>query len=144
MMARLRERWSQGEAEVVLGEVHDPRRWPEGDDERPSARLRFYERHGARVLTVPWVQPRLREDGERVAGMVLLVWGRHGPPESVPAAWLRPWMTEYYLEAEGLDRPTDDPTVAALLARVDARDPIGVEAITDPLTVPLLDDSAGA
>jgi hypothetical protein len=53
-------------------------------------------------------------------------------------------MTEYYLEAEGLDRPTDDPTVAALLARVDARDPIGVEAITDPLTVPLLDDSAGA
>ena len=139
MMDRLRDLWRKGDAEAVVGEVHDPRCWAESDDERPAARLRFYERNGARLLTVPWVQPRLRKSGQRVGGMVLLVWDGHAAHDSVPSDWMRDWMLDYYRSAEGTTDPTGDATVAALLARVGAVDPIPVRAVSDLVDVPLLD-----
>lgn len=139
LMSRLHALWGEGTAEVVLGEVHDPRCWPASEDERPADRLRFYERAGARLLAAPWVQPRLRGDGERVPGMLLLVmWARAGRA-SVPAAWVRDWTAAYYLLAEGLARPADDPVVARLVRRMEATDPIPIGAIGDHGDVPLLD-----
>jgi GNAT superfamily N-acetyltransferase len=143
MMESLRSVWHASRADVVLGEVHDPRCWPDGADERPAARLRFYERHGARLLTVPWVQPRVRDDGDRVGGMLLLeMWSRHAP-EAVPAAWVRSWTTDYFSLAEGLEVPSADPVVAALLARIDAVDPIAIRPIAEYVEMRVLEPSAG-
>jgi hypothetical protein len=44
---------------------------PERGD--PVKRLRFYERAGARLLDLPYFQPRLFPGGNRVHGMLLLV-----------------------------------------------------------------------
>jgi GNAT superfamily N-acetyltransferase len=139
MMRQLREVWQSGIAEVVLGEVHDPRCWPEAEDERPSARLRFYERHGARLLTVPWVQPRLHDGGDRVEGMLLLVmWSRHHV-DAVPALWIRGWTIDYFKSAEGVDESNGDPVLSALLARIDASDSASVVSISRLEALSVLD-----
>lgn len=65
--------WTEAGELVVLAEVHDPRVHAESADERPAARLRFYERNGARLLSVPWTQPALSPETDRVEGMLLLV-----------------------------------------------------------------------
>jgi GNAT superfamily N-acetyltransferase len=144
VLRALQSRWADGAADVVLGEVHDPRCWSDSDDERPRDRLRFYERHGARLLSAPWVQPRLRDGGHRVGGMLLLVMGGRAVPDAVPAALVRQWMTDYYADAEGIDDPSRDPTLAALLARASAVDPIPVRPVADHPAMPLLDASAGS
>jgi hypothetical protein len=142
MMQKLRQVWVAGVADVVLGEVHDPRCWSEQPDERPEARLRFYERLGARLLTVPWVQPRLHAGGSRVNGMLLLVmWSRH-EPDAVAAPWIRSWTTDYFGGAEGVDETSADPTYAALLARIDAADPIAIRPIAELDAMPVLAESA--
>lgn len=128
---RLRSLWSAGDAAVVLGEVHDPRIWADAEDERPGARMRFYERHGARLLAVPWEQPELWPGGRRVPGMLLLVMGGRDQLDAVPSAWVATWMTEYYRSCEGIDASSGDPALDALLARVAAVDPIPVRAIVD-------------
>lgn len=77
MMGHLQRLWTRLELPLVLGEVHDPRGHAESDTEHPMARLRFYERCGARVLDVPWVQPSLAPGQQRVPDMLLLA--LHGP-----------------------------------------------------------------
>jgi len=135
MMAALQAHWSSGPP-VVLGEVHDPRAWADGPDELPAARLRFYERHGARLLGVPWVQPKLWSGGDRVADMLLLVMGGSAAPDGVAAESLRSWMTAYYELTEGSD--ASDPTLAALLERVAAEDPVPIRPISALAAVPRL------
>lgn len=58
---------------LVLAEVERPDRHAgsaqHGD---PAARLRFYARHGARVLDLPYVQPPMRPQDGPVRGMLLL------------------------------------------------------------------------
>ena len=141
MMSALDRVWAGGHAHVVLGEVHDPRCWPADGDEQPEARLRFYERHGARLLAVPWVQPRLRPEGGRVEGMLLLVLGPTGgpggTPEDVPSTWLRQWIHGYFEVEEDLD-PDRDPTVAALHERVTATDPVPILPLASWSSLPLL------
>lgn len=58
---------------LVLAEVERPDAHP-GDDAHgdPAARLRFYGRHGARVLDLPYFQPAIEDTGARVHGMLLL------------------------------------------------------------------------
>jgi GNAT superfamily N-acetyltransferase len=59
---------------MVVAEVEHPAYHPvdpnRGD---PTARLRFYERLGARVFDLPYFQPRLRPGSRRVVGMLLLL-----------------------------------------------------------------------
>lgn len=61
---------------LILAEVERPDRHP-GSPEHgdPTARLRFYARHGARVLDLPYFQPPLRPGGAAVDGMLLLALG---------------------------------------------------------------------
>ena len=132
LMAHLRDSWRKAGYRLVVAEVHDPRGHAEAEDEHPEARLRFYCRAGAEVLDVPWVQPGLA-GGARVPDMLLLVLhrapaGRAGAPgdgpAGVPSAALLAWAREYFVESEG-EEPRD-PAGRALLARIGARERIGV------------------
>ena len=95
---------------VVLAEVEDPRattghRVEEHGD--PVARLRFYRRHGARPLPLPYVQPALGPGARRVPGMLLLALAVDSELVDedggwrVPAAALRGFLEEYYAATEG-------------------------------------------
>lgn len=85
-------------AVVVLGEVNDPR--VHGDAARP--RLERFERWGARVIDVPYVQPALGDGLARDRGLCLIAWP---PPDGVlpaiSAATLREWLCELYAVTEG-------------------------------------------
>lgn len=99
---------------VVLGEADDPRVWPAtagtGD---PVARLAFYARHGARLVPVAHVQPRMRPDGERVRGMVLFRLDRHG---RTSPGLLGRFLAAYATATEGPEA-LQDPELAALVER---------------------------
>ena len=56
---------------LAVAEVHDPRHWSDPGD-MAVARLRLFERLGARALATPFVQPALHGDRERVPGFLLL------------------------------------------------------------------------
>ncbi len=120
VLTRVLEIAAASTVEVVLGEVHDPRWYAESADEQPTARLRFYERHGAAALAVPWMQPRLSPDGDRVRDMLLLA--HYATPallrSGVPSAWLAAWTEGYYVEEEGTI--PDDAEYLALMARMTA------------------------
>ncbi|AEI13354.1 hypothetical protein Celgi_2861 [Cellulomonas gilvus ATCC 13127] len=113
---------------LVVAEVEDPAVHPgspaHGD---PTARLRFYQRRGARVLPVPYVQPALRPGGARVPGLLLLALAvREDRLAGVEpdGTWLIPtpplddFLRAYYTSAEGrapasLPWPPLPPTLAA-------------------------------
>ncbi|MGA5824143.1 hypothetical protein ACPC54_40640 [Kitasatospora sp. NPDC094028] len=91
-----------------------------------AARLRFYARHGARALDLPYFQPSLGPGRSRVYGMLLLVLGvgsEFGSLEdvrAVPAKPVRVFLTDYLLGTEGrvgTDRATLD--LQAAVARQD-------------------------
>lgn len=115
LLLRATERWRQrGDGSVVvLAEVAGPGTHPpdplRGD---PTQRVRFYGRHGARRLDVPYFQPSLGPGLPRVHGMMLLALhvdtaavrgGRLLDP--APVVHL---MEEYFRSAEGRPRPDDD------------------------------------
>lgn len=95
---------------VVLAEVEDPdAATGHGVEEHgdPVARLRFYRRHGARPLPLPYTQPALRPGAQRVPGMLLLAL-RVDPdlvaPDGswrLPTAALRGFLEQYYAGTEG-------------------------------------------
>ncbi|WP_369185775.1 hypothetical protein [Streptomyces sp. Y1] len=93
---------------------------------RAVARLRFYARHGARALDLPYFQPSLGPGRARVYGMLLLVlgvgsgFGSLEEVRAVPAEPVRVFLTDYLLETEGrvgTDRATRD--LQAAVARQD-------------------------
>lgn len=142
LVQHLRSVWAGRPVEVVLGEVHDPRFHPETDADRAVARMRFYERWGARLLDVPWMQPRLTPGGHRVRNMVLLAFHLAAAAEeagAVASAPVAAFVERYYVEHEG--RVPDDPAYQALWRRFTARPTIAVGPIAGldglaPLTVP--------
>jgi GNAT superfamily N-acetyltransferase len=111
------QQWPTLGLSTVLGEVHDPRLHAETADERPLDRLRFYDRHGAGLVGVPWVQPSLSSQTERSRGMLLIV--LPPVPGAIPAGDLTEWALDYYLEAEGTS--ATDGELAALMARFGER-----------------------
>lgn len=97
---------------LVVAEVDDPRVWAadatQGD---PVARLRFYGRHGARLVPLPYVQPSLSPGAPRVDGMLLL---RLDATPDVPGDALAEFLADYYAQSEG-SGALADPEVVALL-----------------------------
>ncbi|MFR9721916.1 GNAT family N-acetyltransferase [Streptomyces sp. MS19] len=63
---------------LALAEVSDPGRHT-GDELHgdPDARLRFYRRHGARTLDLPYFQPALGPDRKRIPDLLLMVLHAH-------------------------------------------------------------------
>lgn len=131
LMAKLAETLSTAGVEAVIGEVHDPRFTPETDEERPSDRIRFYERNGALALAVPWVQPSLSADAPRVRDMLLLTLqvSDRCRSEGLPAQWIVEWATDYFVEDEGAV-PTDDE-FRSLMDRIAEHDPIPLLDLAD-------------
>lgn len=128
---------------MVLGEVEHPRfhaaSEAHGD---PEARLRFYARHGARVLAVPYFQPGNEPGAERVPALLLMTFATESPEVmSVPAAPLRTFLREYFVESEGT--LADDAPTRALFDSVagDRVDLVGVDEL-DRVPVGLLDESS--
>jgi len=96
---------------LVVAEVEDPDQHTGTEDHGdPAARLRFYVRHGARTLPVPYAQPAMHRGGHRVPGMLLIALAASGErlagvePDGtwlVPTAPLRRFLEEYFTAAEG-------------------------------------------
>jgi GNAT superfamily N-acetyltransferase len=84
----------------------------------PVARIRFYERLGARTLPLPYFQPALGPGGHRVPHMVLMVFGGTAAPpgtQRVDGEVVEHFLTQYLEDCEGPLRP-DDTAAQRLLA----------------------------
>jgi GNAT superfamily N-acetyltransferase len=114
LLAEVLPAWCEGSDPVlVLAEVDDPRAWPGSDAAGdPHARLRFYERHGARLLPLRYFQPALRAGSPRVAGMLLL---RLDRSPGMRGELLGAFLAEYFTACEG-PASLDDAPVAELVA----------------------------
>jgi GNAT superfamily N-acetyltransferase len=104
---------------LFVMEVEDPRYYQVdaalGD---PEARVRFYERLGARELPIPYFQPALGPAGHRVGHLMLMVFGgADAPPgtEQVDGRRIEDFLVEYLDLCEGPVRP-DDTEVQRMLA----------------------------
>jgi GNAT superfamily N-acetyltransferase len=92
---------------LVLAEVEDPARHTgseaTGD---PAARLRFYQRRGARALDMPYFQASLGEGLARVPGLLLMVLHADAQfagaaPDTIDPEVIRAYLESYQLECEG-------------------------------------------
>lgn len=130
---------------AIVAEVEHPQRHSGseayGD---PSARLRFYSRHGARILRLPYFQPPLGPGHPRVYGMLLLLlhadpplWGS-AKGRTLAAQPLRTFLTEYLESGEG-SVAHDDPAVARLWGALDERGGVPVLSMAELAAVPVSD-----
>jgi GNAT superfamily N-acetyltransferase len=134
---------------LAVGEVHDPRRWPTVAGEDAARRLRFYERFGARVLDVPFVQPGLANGRPRIPGFLLIALYVdpatvvvQGDGESLRADLLGRFVRRYYETAEGAHEPWD-AELARLLAVIDRAPTIALMPLAEYERVPLLRSASG-
>lgn len=113
---------------LALGEVHDPRHAWAVAGEESLARIRFFERAGARVLDVGFVQPSLGLGLKRVPNFLLVVFAVKEvalvatDPPAVDSRVVDTFVREYFDHCEGFPGGTPDPGLARLLADV-SRDP---------------------
>ena len=139
-------RWyARADVRLALGEVHDPRFWPQAPDEDAISRLRLYGRLGGRLLDVPFVQPALDAQRQRVRGFLLLVTyvdhtvsiERDGRTY-IPADVVSEFIQSYFATVEDAERPYD-LELAALVARTEARPQIALLGIDEYESIPPLD-----
>lgn len=115
---------------LIVGEVEDPRHHTDIGFGDPERRLKFYAAAGAKIIRVPYFQPAIHADGDRVPHLFLMTFavadecrrGDHG----IDAAPVRGFLAANLAANEGSVDP-DDPATAALL-----------DAVSGP-TVELLD-----
>ena len=124
------ERWvAEFSPGFVLAEVEHPDYHPASPEHGdPVARLRFYERHGARLLAVPYFQPGIGPHGRRVPALLLAALsvdpalvstraaGAVERVSEVSAPPLRDFLVAYLRGSEGTLR--QDAAVRALLDSV--------------------------
>jgi GNAT superfamily N-acetyltransferase len=132
------------DVQLAVGEVHDPRRWPTVAGEDAVRRLRFYERLGARVLGVPFVQPALVRGRSRIEGFLLVVLyvdPRAIVPlpdgDSVHAGLVGRFVRRYYAATEDVEEPLDSQ-LRLLLAAIEDRATIPLLPLAEYQCVPLL------
>jgi hypothetical protein len=105
----------------------------------PLRRLHFYGSQGARVLVAPYYQPALRDDAERIYGMLLLVLHVHSefsPTRNlVDGKPLRQWFTDYLEETEG--GVGSDAVTTSLMAALGSDDGVRMVATDDYRDVPV-------
>jgi GNAT superfamily N-acetyltransferase len=112
---------------LLVMEVEDPRYYREDAAlGNPEARLRFYERLGARILPVPYFQPALGPAGHRVPHLMLMVFGGTAAPlgtQQVDGRIVEIFLTEYLETCEG---PVDSDDTDAQHMLSSCRDPDGL------------------
>lgn len=58
---------------IVMAEVEHPKYHPTSEDHGdPAARLRFYARHGGKILDIPYFQPSIRDEEPPVPALMLV------------------------------------------------------------------------
>jgi GNAT superfamily N-acetyltransferase len=115
LIGRAASKWIAEERPVLtVAEVEDPRFYTASDTGDPVARLRMYERLGGRIVGVPYFQPQLSDDLERVHHLMLMAFGvnserltEDSPVRSVPTAPIGVFLGEYFEAAEG-SQPLDE------------------------------------
>jgi GNAT superfamily N-acetyltransferase len=145
LMEHVAPRWyARPDVLLAVAEVHDPRPWANTAGEDPLARLRLYERMGARLLGVPFVQPALGPGRARVPGFLLLAF--HVDPtievendggRAVPSDVVGRFVRRYFEITEGAETPYDSQ-LTELLARIEEHETIPLLPIPDYERVPLL------
>jgi Acetyltransferase (GNAT) family len=107
----------QSDSVLALGEIEDPRYWPTSSHNDPISRLRFWAGEGCKLLPLPYVQPALGSESERVQHMLLIAVPReHEPiPDTVPGDLVEKFLREYYIACEG-SISEDDVELQKLLA----------------------------
>jgi len=120
LMKALTDLWGrQVNPSLFVMEVEDPRHY--GSDRSlgdPEARVRFYERLGARTVPVPYFQPALGPGYQRVRHLLLMVFGgAEAPPGTrrLDGKTVELFLTEYIEASEGPVR-SDDTEAQRLLA----------------------------
>jgi GNAT superfamily N-acetyltransferase len=107
---------AESRAAFTAVEVEDPRFHQGGGTYGdPAARLRLYERAGATLLPVPYVQPCVRKGQSRVGGMLLLALGAAG--SGIPAVSVHRFLEDYFTTCEGTS-VLRDPEYVALIDSV--------------------------
>jgi GNAT superfamily N-acetyltransferase len=121
LMQAVTDIWgSQVRPSLFVMEVEDPRYY--GTDHGtgdPQARVRFYERLGARTVPVPYFQPALGPAGRRVPHLLLMVFGgTEAPPgtQRVDGQTIELFLTEYLEDFEGPVHPDDTDAQRLLTA----------------------------
>ncbi|HWJ83971.1 MAG TPA: GNAT family N-acetyltransferase [Cellulomonas sp.] len=94
---------AESRGSLVVGEIEDPRYWSTTPTSDPQARLEFWRKLGCRMLPLPYVQPRLGPDLERVRHLLLVVVPAEDatPPSSVPGPTVATFLREYFTATEG-------------------------------------------
>lgn len=129
---------------LAVGEVHDPRCWSGTPGENPAARLRLYERLGARVLAIPFIQPALKPGGKRVYGDLLMAFHvkssasvvRSDQPQ-VRADLVSTFVRRYYEVTEGAVS-SEDLEVLRLLDYIESRSEIPLLPVNEYHLVPII------
>jgi hypothetical protein len=122
---------------LILAEVENPAQHhvsaAYGD---PVARVRFYQRRGARILDLPYFQAALGPEKSRVHNLFLMV--LHADPsfagageDTIDGEVLRRYLEKYQIQCEGVIG-TDDDAVALWQA---VRRPNGVALLPAVTTV---------
>ncbi|MCX5741909.1 MAG: GNAT family N-acetyltransferase [Proteobacteria bacterium] len=88
---------------IVFGEVNDPRR-PHVDAPAAWSRLIRFQRWGARVADVDYVQPALGDGLARDRGLLLIAFGGDALGASLDGAVVRAFVDELYQVTEGAPR----------------------------------------
>ena len=130
LMGHVRSWWEARGASVVLAEVDDPRHHAVSDYGDPDARLRFYDRLGARLLAISYTQPEVRSGTGRMPGMLLITFqvraeARAGDAMRVDV--LRRFLANYLVLCEGTVADQVDAAVNSL-----------APALTKLSTIPIL------
>lgn len=103
---------------AVLAEIEDPRYFTSSAHGDPVARVRFYERIGAKLLPLSYFQPSLGPGLERVRGMFLICLDPER--EYVAGHTLLEFMDGYMESSENADPASPDPEYRAFRDQVAA------------------------
>jgi GNAT superfamily N-acetyltransferase len=109
---------------LTVGEVEHPdHRGASAAYGDPAARLRLYERLGARLVAAPYFQPRIAPAQERAYDMLLLVFDvdpsayrADGPVPTIDGGILARFLDEYFADSEGADVVASDADFLAMRA----------------------------
>jgi GNAT superfamily N-acetyltransferase len=129
---------------LALAEVHDPRAWSQVAGDDPARRLRLYERLGARLLAVPFVQPTVGTGRARVPGFLLVAFHVDSTIEvkldggaAVRSDIVGAFVRQYFETAESARAPYDTQ-LAELLDRIAEHPAIPLLPVSAYDRIPLL------
>jgi hypothetical protein len=119
----------------VFSEVNDPTRIEE-DVMDPWSRLEVFDRLGAQVVDIPYVQPELAPGQGTCGDLLLLTYPLPGQPAgAVSARALAEFLEDFYLANE-VAQPARDPDFQRMLEAIQRQAPAGLDSELPLLSIP--------